>query len=176
MERKIWSALYYLTKVSKWRQSQVQASPKPLTKAYLERVALWYLERYGGSSKRLRAALIRRLGRRLVTDEAQALAWIDEVVEQVQAAGYQDDARWAEAKVQRWLSQGHSPLSIRQRLRQEEIPTAEIDALLPQAEAAALDAALTYVRRRRLGHWRAAEVRAAYHQKDLAALARRGYS
>ena len=141
-----------------------QASPKPLTKAYLERVALWYLERYGGSSKRLRAALTRRLGKRLVTDEAQALAWIDEVVEQVQAAGYQDDARWAEAKVQR-LSQGHSPLSIRQRLRQEEIPTAEIDALLPQAEAAALDAALTYVRKRRLGHWRAAEVRAAYHQK-----------
>ena len=153
---------------------------KEATPQYLERVAIWYLERYPGSIERVRQTLmkrVRRSVRELETDPAQGAAAIEEVLTKLIRLDYLDDARFAQNRVRSLRRRGKSTRAIQAALRRQGIDAATVDdAMCDDAPDIDLEAARDHVRRKRLGWRRAPEKREAMKQKDLARLARAGFS
>lgn len=156
--------------------------PKKATPIYLERVALWYLERYGGSEARLRRILRERVRRSVEehgTDRDEGAEAIDQVVAKLVRLGYVDDARFAKSRAGVLERRGKSSRAIRSALRQQGIAAVHVDEVLSDVDD--LEAARKLVRKKRLGTHRAGEdqsaaERAVRRKKDLARLARAGFS
>jgi len=156
---------------------------RPLTADRLRNIALFYLERYGGSSARLKRVLTRRLERdaRLHGPNPDVDAGtVAALVRRFLEAGLVDDAAWARGRAAALHRRGRPLADIRQALAADETApddiSAALDSLAPDAAAADLAAALVYARRRRLGPFRPPVDREARYRQDLAALARRGFS
>jgi len=157
---------------------------KEATVPYLERVALWYLERYPGSTARVRRALEKRVRRsvaELDTDPDDGMRAVETVIASLTRSGLLDDARFARSRVRGLRSRGLSARAIAAKLRSQGIDRATIDeALAAHAEAEGtgeLEAARTFARKRRLGrHRRSEEQRRERREKDLAKMARAGFS
>jgi regulatory protein len=149
-------------------------------------VALFYLQRFAASAETLRRVLRRRVERSVRlhgTDRAEGNAMADAVVARMAAAGLVDDRAFAHARAGRLHGRGASARLIAAHLQARGIAAALVDdALAGLDEAAggeenrALQAAISFARRRRLGPFRPPAQRAAMRQKDLAALARAGFS
>lgn len=165
------------------RRSKKKAVALP-TRDNLDRAALRYLERFDSS-----AANLRRVLRGHVTRAARAHAGLDvaaaerlveELVDRYQASGLIDDARYAESLARGLRARGASRQGIRHKLRARGVSAEAIDAALAAAgrdsDDAELDAARAFVRRRRLGPHRPEQQRAERYRRDLAALARAGFS
>lgn len=140
---------------------------KRATPAYLERVALHYLERHGGPEARVRRVLSDRVARSREAheepDAEEGARLVDEVVEKLRRLGYLDDARFAASRARLLRRRGKSTRAIRSALARLGLPSEIVDEAI---EGDDLEAARTYVRRRGL---KAGE-------KDLAKLARAGFS
>ena len=138
------------------------------TSAYLERVALNYQERHAGSEARLRRVLRDRVRRSRAAhgtpSEEAGAELIDALVAKMCRLGYVDDSRVAGARARSMRARGKSARAIRAALAGLGIDEALIEAALLESDD--LEAARTYVRRRRLGGG----------EKDLAKLARAGFS
>lgn len=165
--------------------------PKKVDPAYLERAALHYLERYASSSTNLRRVLMRKVQKRSFGSEdgapPDAMAWIDALVEKLIRLRLLDDAAYAEGRTRRLYAEGKSLGRIRQTLAAKGIKAEAAEAALDNlreesvAPVSDLPAAIAYARRRKLGPYRTAmveddETRRALRQKDMAALARRGFA
>ncbi len=158
--------------------------PKPPTPARLEKAAYAYLERYSASGESLRRVLMRRVerGARLHhIDRAEAAGWVSKIVAAFQDRGLLDDRRYAEGRARSMLRRGDSPALIRRALAAKGVVEADVDAGLAAAAEDVSDpertAALAYCRRRRIGPYRADDAaREANKQRDVAALARRGFA
>ncbi len=159
-------------------------TPKPLTDARLLAMGQWYAERYVPTRARLLAYLLRRAAKpgafvpeSLGDMEARAA----QVADRLTQAGLIDDRAWTRGRVQALQNRGKSLCAIRQDLRQKGVPADVVEASLAAlAEAPGqtdLLAALRYAQRRRLGPYARTEVeREGRVQRDLAALARQGFS
>ncbi|MDA0220178.1 MAG: RecX family transcriptional regulator [Proteobacteria bacterium] len=165
-------------------QEKRRKRPRRITPQYLERAALHHLERYATSSENLRRVLTRKVWKaaRLAeegsaVDEEAAAAWIEAVVEKLQRAGALDDRAYAEGRVVSLRRQGESARGIAMKLGAKGVPRETVEAALeldePENDDAA--AAVAYARRRRLGPWRRPDEREERHDRDMAALARKGY-
>jgi regulatory protein len=151
---------------------------EPLTRQKVEQMALAYVNRFDVSASKLRQHLTNRV--RKAGGAADAAAWIVELVERYQGSGVLDDARFAKNLASQLTARGKSTRAIQQKLSQRGVSSDVTDELMtkrrtdePEAE---LEAARTYVRKRRLGPHRSAETRDEYRNKDLATLARQGFS
>lgn len=152
-------------------------APKEATPAYLERVALWYLERYPGSTARVRAALekrVRRSVQELGTDPADGAEAVARVLEKLQRLGLLDDARFAASRVRALRARGKSARAIRATLARQGLDGDTIDAAFEAEGGDELEAARRFAQKRRLGAWR--RPGAAADDKELAKLARAGFS
>jgi regulatory protein len=182
-------------------EPQPRRLPRPVTKAWLQRAALYYLERYAAPAGHLRQVLMRKVDKRLVLrgeaqDEAvaePARALVEEVIAQAVEGGYVDDGAYARAKVASLRRRGGSQRAIRAKLMQKGVPADLVDAAIEAdgEEAASTDAdgpseqdacfarekeaALAYARRRRLGPFRLRD-RAERRERDIAAMVRAGFS
>ena len=157
--------------------------PKKATPAYLERAALFYLDRYATSAENLRRVLQRKVLRSLRAhggDPEEAEKAIDALLNRFLEGGLLDDANYAETKARSLFRRGLSQRSMRLWLAQKGVGEEDIAAALAKLQAEVGDpelaAALAYARRRRLGPYRAEAEREAKRQRDLAALARRGFT
>lgn len=161
--------------------------PKKATPDYLERAAVFYLERYSSSAENLRRVLDRKVRRSIqehgAPEPAEAAGWIAALIAKLQRNGLLNDRSYAETKVRRFYSEGKALGRIRQTLAAKGIRKPDIDAALERLQIEApgpvsdLPAAISYARKRRLGPFRADPAeRAAMRQKDMGALARRGFS
>lgn len=151
-----------------------------LTEQSLETAGLRYLERFASSAANLRRVLLRRV-RRLDPEDAEAAAkLIDAVMARLQAGGLLDDRRYAEAKAASLHRRGASSRMIDAALKSRGVEPGLIRAALDDTETARpggdLAAAAALLRRRRLGPFRATATREACRLKDLATLARAGFS
>ncbi len=157
---------------------------KPITQKRLMNVALYYLERYESSAENLRRILQRRLLRAemkgvVVPPEAQT--WIDSIIKEMLRLGYVDDRRFASSLTEKYRKAGKSQSYIRQKLTLAGVdPDVSAEILtgndgFDNAEAE-LDAARLLIKKRKLGRFRRAEDRASFRKKDLAVLARAGFS
>jgi regulatory protein len=101
-------------------------------------------------------------------------------VERYQGSGVLNDARFAKNLASQLTTRGKSSRMIAQKLTLRGVSrelTGELMATRREAEPEAeLEAARAFARKRRLGAYRDAETRALYRQKDLASLARQGFS
>ena len=157
--------------------------PRKMTPARLENIALHHLDRFSTSSENLKRVLTRRVlksARHHNTDQEQCAAWIDTLIERYQECGLLDDPAYARAQVNSHNRRGKSVRAIRALLRQKGVTAADIDLAIeglaenhPDPDLAAANA---YARRRRLGPYRTREVDDKAREKELAALARAGFS
>ncbi len=157
----------------------------------LKEAAFSYLARHGASMMRLRQVLARRLARwreaaALSADERSAL--VEEVAAEMAALDLVNDRRFAQERAMTLLRRGLGPPAMRSRLLALGLSSADVDeamvAVLGEEgdrarEAAVLEAALAYARRRRLGPF--AKVKGGDGRRDprhqaraLAAFQRRG--
>lgn len=157
-------------------------------------IAVHHLEKFSSSRANLRRVLERRVFKaRALRDDApsveddEAATWIAEVLDTLERQGLLDDTRYAEGAARGLARQGQSQRAIRARLAAKGVDRDIVDTALeraaedvfPHAQTPPdpdLVAAVTYARRRRLGPWRLPEARAERRDRDLAALARRGFS
>lgn len=151
---------------------------KPVTLTWLQRATVSYLERYGSSSENLRRVLRRKAARRAgveaVRDEA-VCALIDDIVATAVRTGLVDDRRYAEAKAATLRRRGASASRIAAALSAKGIEDALVRGAVAETGIDEFTAARRLACRRRLGPWRT-EMRDASRERDMAVLARAGFS
>ncbi|MEQ8604968.1 MAG: RecX family transcriptional regulator [Marivibrio sp.] len=171
------------------KSRKTRRAPRPATPERLEKAAYHYLERFATSAENLRRVLMRKVDRSAQlhgTDRAEGRAAIDALVDKFLRLGLLDDATYARGRAASLHRQGKGARAIRMALLQkgigEDDAAAALEALVEEAGTQETDlaAALAYARRRRLGPYRGGApdeaARAERRDRDLAALARRGFS
>ncbi len=157
------------------------------TEARLHEAALAHLARFSATEAGLVRVLDRRIARwaRAALDEGaeaetvEAATRVAQAVSRVVAArlvsaGAINDTAFAEARARRLVRGGRSRRAIAAHLAQKGVDAATVQAALPEDE---LLAALAFVRRRRMGAFRAeAEIDPDRRLREFAALARGGFS
>lgn len=157
--------------------------PKRMTHARLRRVLAHYLERYSTTSshaRRLMRQRIRRAAEHHGEDPAVAEGWLDAEIARMQELGVIDDAAYARDRARSLVRRGNGPRLVRSKLAAKGVPSDLIDAALQEMVEEVGDpawaAALTYARKRRLGPWSRGELDWELRTKQLAKLARAGFS
>lgn len=162
-----------------------RSAPRKATPKYLENAALYYLERFATSAENLRRVLMRKVDKSVRahgTDRDEGAAAIAGIVERFIRSGLLDDAAYARARVASLRRRGDGARTIHAKLRAKGVAKAEIDAALAGhaedegGEGAEMAAAARLARRRKLGPYRDPAARADRRERDLAALARAGFS
>lgn len=156
--------------------------PKKATAKHLENAALWYLQRFAASAESLRRVLMRRVEKSAWahgTDRTEGAALVEDIVARYRRTGLLDDSRYASGRALSLHRRGVSAYGIRARLLAKGVDSEHIDtalaALAEEATEPELAAAMAYARRRRLGPYRTQDEREDTRERDLAALARRGF-
>lgn len=172
------------------REAQ-KRGPKPVKKAtaqYLENAALYYLGRFSASSGHLRRLLVQRVDRSAKahgTDPVAGRDMVDKLIARFLSSGLLDDAAFAAGKARSLRRRGASRSVIAQKLRAKSVAPDRIDDAVNAAdrdaiedgEDAELNAAWRLARRKRVGPYRKKQAdRAELRAKDMAALARGGFS
>jgi regulatory protein len=165
---------------------RTKKAPRRMTERRLENIATYYLERFSTTAAHLRTVLMRRVDRSLKAEgsasRSDMAAWVDTVVARLVASGAVNDSAYAEGRTARMRRLGKGPGRIRAALIAKGISAAEADRVIAAtAEAAdgsdaSLNAAIAYLRRRRLGPFRTGARDADTDRRDLGALARAGFS
>ncbi len=152
---------------------------KEITEKRLHNITLYYLTRFDASAGKVRAMLKRRLmkakmaGMEIPSDAAQ---WIENVVSDMCRLGYLNDSRYAENKLRILVHQGKSIQFMTLKLKEDGVDADTIHALLRDASVSDLEQARHLVARKKLGPYRFPEQQQICYQKDLATLARAGFS
>lgn len=152
--------------------------PKPVTRDYLFRAAVHYLERYASSSGNLRRVLERKIMRRTRErgeEASEFTPFIDETLAKLIELKLIDDATFAEAKVASLRRRGASRRQLYAKLGQKGVDRETTRKAVAADTTQEVDAALAYARRRRLGPFRT-ERREEKRDRDVAALVRAGFS
>ncbi|MGH1571482.1 regulatory protein RecX [Methylobacterium sp. P31] len=159
-----------------------------MSPTWLERAALHYLERYSASTEMLRRTLARRVEKRARLrgeDPAAFAEMIAATVARAVSAGLVDDTRFADTRLATLRRRGTSSRGASAKLVAKGVPREVVEAAMQaerdalpdgEAETIELQAARAYAKRRRLGPYRRPDQRAGHRDRDLAALARAGFS
>lgn len=142
---------------------------EPMDRGELEGIALAYLERWASSAEGLRRHLLKR---------CEDVELVDALVARYVEARLVDDRSFAEHRALRGIQRGASPAAIAAELEAKGV-SAQVarDAMSALGDDAERDACRRYMARRRIGPFRRDPAdRAANRDRDLAALARRGFS
>jgi len=165
------------------KPSHKRRLPRQATASYLENAALYYLERFSSSSANLRRVLMRKVARSARahgTDPAEGSGLVEAIIARYLQSGLLDDAVYAAQKAASLRRRGTSRYAIRGKLAVKGVDAELINAALERLDdeqgSGDLVAACALVRRRRLGAYRPKAEQAPHRRKDLAALARAGFS
>lgn len=152
--------------------------PRPITRDYLFRAAVHYLERYASSSGNLRRVLERKIVRRARErneNPADFVPLIAETIAHLTELKLLDDDAFAQAKVASLRRRGTSRGQVLAKLGQKGVERETAAAAMAADETEEVDAALAYARRRRIGPFRSAG-REEKRDRDVAAMMRAGFS
>jgi len=146
---------------------------KPLNAQGLERLALRYVERFATTRGRLTDYLTRKIRERGwegAPADPQALA------ERMAGLGYIDDRAWAEAKASSLARRGLGERRVADAFRQARIAEEDAEAVAPGVQARAVESALAFARRRRIGPFAEAPADRPLREKQIAAMVRGGHA
>lgn len=158
--------------------------PRKATPDHLRNAALHYLERFASSEDNLRRVLLRKVRRSANhhgTDPADGAEIVEDLIRRFRETGLLDDDVYAEGRARSLRERGQSARAIRAKLMQKGIDAASAEQAIAgidgaDASGAEWQAAVTYARKRRLGPFADPARRAERREKDMAALARAGFS
>ena len=145
----------------------------PLDEGKLNELALAYVARFATSRARLGAYLRRKVRERGWDGGGEPP--IEALVGQAAEAGFVDDAAFALSKARSLTARGYGSRRVRQALAAAGIDEADGEAAREHARAEAVEAALHFARRRRIGPFAAAKPDLNARQKALAAMVRAGH-
>ncbi len=161
-------------------------TPRKATPKYLENAALYYLSRFATSAENLRRVMMRKVDRSARfhdTDAEKGEAHVEDMIGRFKSSGLLDDAAYAKSRAESLHRRGNSARVIRGKLRQKGVGDDDIAAALEAlsddldgGEDPELAAAVTFAKRRRLGPYFTGKVSGDTREKQLAALARAGFS
>jgi regulatory protein len=171
------------------RGARKSRRPRKVTRQSLENAALAYLGRFAATAHSLEAVLMRRVFRSARfhnADPAEGAELVSAIIARYREAGLVNDAAFAEARAKTLFARGTALRTIALKLRQKGVGDREIEAALARladgaegagdADSLNRQAAQAYARRRRLGPWRTGPAREGARERDMAALARAGFS
>lgn len=146
---------------------------KPLDPEALGRLALHYVGRYSTTCAKLNGYLRRKVQERGWADTNPAD--FDEIVAKCQTLGYVDDRAYAQMRAVSLGRRGYGARRIGAALQGAGIAR-ELAAEVMPDEAAALSAAETYARRKRIGPFGPAHSDPKLCQRQFATMVRAGHS
>lgn len=160
-----------------WRMPRPRsATPRrpvpPLDRETLERLALRYVERFATTRGKLAAYLLRKIRERGWEGPAADPAAL---AERMAALGYVDDMAFAEARASAMARRGLGARRVAQDFRAAGIGEEEAGTLAPAIAERAVDAALAFARRRRIGPFGQGSPDRAQRDKQLAQMMRAGH-
>lgn len=157
-----------------------------ITKSYLQGAAYRYLERYATTEANLFLILKRKTDRVLNQSDQNDInlneieTWIYEIIAKCVKHGLVNDRLYAESKMNSYSLLGNSLASIKNKLRSKGVPQDIISDVINEAISNTPDinfkSAIKYAKKRRFGPFRIHEVNETKLDKELAAMARAGYS
>jgi regulatory protein len=162
-----------------WHKKGVKApfkarrAPPPLTGDALQELALRYVGKYATTRAKLRSYLSRKLRERGWDGEHEPS--LDALAQRFAELGYIDDAAYALNQSRSLSNRGYGKRRLSQKLLMagvDDRDRAEADA---HADSAALDAALRFAERRRIGPFATAAVGPSEREKWIAAMVRAGH-
>jgi len=148
-------------------------APKALDLAALNALALAYLGKYATTRHKLRTYLARKLSER--GWEGEDTAPLDAIVERCAELGYVDDALFAEARGAALMRRGYGAQRVAAALRGAGIDSEIAAPVREVARENALDAALTFARRKHIGPFASESISPDRRKRDFAAMLRAGH-
>lgn len=155
------------------RRSQGRKPRPPLDRERLNELALFYVGRYATTRAKLSAYLARKVRERGWQGEGEAD--IARLVERFARTGLVDDASFALAKSRSLSERGYGKGRVRQALRAAGIEEPDGEAARELAAEQAVDSAVHFARRRRIGPFALEEQDRQGREKAIAAMIRAGH-
>ena len=157
--------------------------PRRISAAYLDKVVAHYLNRYATTSAHLRRLLgqrVRRAAAHYDDDVEEGMALVDALIARLLRLGILDDQEWANARASSLHRRGNGTRAICAKLGQKGLDSATIDVALEGLKERHGDpdrkAVWRYARKRALGPYRRVVGDQERRRKELARLARAGFS
>lgn len=151
-----------------------------ITPEYLEKAALYYLQRYASSVDNLRQLLLRRLKRSKVDRDPKFIAMAEETIEKIKQKGLLDDQNFAWHRIKSLNQAGKSMRRIKANLQQKGVSEDDLQAALEKLLADYPDmewqAAAKFARRKKIGPFRPPGAADINPRRELQQLAQAGFS
>ncbi|WP_288900586.1 RecX family transcriptional regulator [uncultured Sneathiella sp.] len=167
------------------KEPKAKRPRKPVepTPKWLRDQALRYLNRFPATSRKMAQHLFNKAApqrEHFDLPEEKLKEDIAKVVEDMIKAGFINDSEFAASKARIMARQGRSVAQIGLKLQEMEFSDNDqsdaLDALGDDRQALDRRAAARFVKRRRFGPYKPEEIRAERRNKELASLARQGFS
>lgn len=155
------------------RHSKPRKPRPPLTAQALDELALTYVGRFATTRSKLASYLRRKLRERgwAGTSEPET----DAIVERLASLGYVDDAAYALSRSRGLTGRGYGARRVREALRSAGVCEEDRGPAEQLAEQAAVEAALRFARRRRLGPFAGRVPDRIGSERALSAMIRAGH-
>ncbi|MEG3083448.1 RecX family transcriptional regulator [Sphingomonas sp. PB2P12] len=153
-----------------------RAPPKPLDAAALERMALRYVERFATTRGRLTDYLMRKIRERgWDGGSTEASAEPAELAQRMADLGYVDDRAFAEQRAAAMQRRGLGARRVAGAFREAGIDEGDAESVAPAIADRAVESALAFARRKRIGPYGNGDGDRKLHEKQLAAMMRAGH-
>lgn len=159
-------------------------APQKVNLKSLENAALYYLQRFSSSSENFRHVMMRRVERSAKyhnTSIEEGAAMVDQLISRFTEIGLLNDLNFAKVRTIDLRRRGQSERAIRASLMKKGLSTTIINRCLEflkcDSEDPELITSIIFCRKRGLGPFRElTDLRNRYREKDMAKLARAGFS
>jgi len=148
-------------------------APRPLNAAALDTLALTYVGRYATTRARL-ADYLRRKVRERGWDDAGAPP-VEAIIARIAELKYVDDAAFADARGAALARRGYGERRVAQALAFAGVDEVDSAPARAAVKENALEAALIFARRKRIGPFAKGEIGPDQRRKALAAMLRAGH-
>jgi regulatory protein len=163
-----------------WHKNGVMTPPRsprqhyPLDHQRLEELALRYVERYATSRKKLCTYLSRKLRERGWNEDDEPE--LEALASRLSELGYVNDEAYALARSRELIQRGHGKRRLEEKMHLAGIADEDGVAARALADEAAVDAALRFAERRRIGPFAAEAADSRQREKAIATMVRAGHS
>ena len=145
----------------------------PLDAEKLRELALTYVGRFATTKAKLASYLQRKVRERGWSGEREPD--IESIVGRLAELGYVDDAAWALSKARSLGGRGYGARRVRQSLQAAGVGEQDREPASELAEADAVESALKFAKRRRIGPFGPKQADRAARERALAAMIRAGH-
>ncbi len=157
-------------------RSRERPAPKPLDASALEQMALRYVERFATTRGRLTDYLMRKIRERGWDGGAETTrAEPGELAQRMADLGYVDDRAFAEQRAAAMQRRGLGARRVAGAFREAGIDEGDAESVAPAIADRAVESALAYARRKRIGPYGNGEGDRKLHEKQLAGMLRAGH-